>query len=184
MLKNENGKLNKDLIFKILFSIEICLLPIIISAKIIMPIWAMSIVVGVIIATKILMLVVKESANYKHVILDSLGNVIVVSFCLITYCCYDYVNVPLTVVACIVFAIEELIRVYFYYKPNNQLVEAFNFAEEMFIFVVLASLMAVELTTVTLRVAVVALIIGAVMLDIIQGYNFFYYYVFKKNKRR
>lgn len=184
MFRTENGKINKDFIFKILFSLEICLLPIIISAKIIMPKWTMAIFVGAILLVKLVMIFFKMPANYKHILLDSIGNVIVICFCLITYCCYDYINIPLTVLACVVFAIEEVLKVYFYYKPNSQIVEALIFAVEMFVFVVLACLMMVELTTKTLTIGVISLIIASLALCIIQGYNFFYFYVFKKDKKR
>ena len=184
MFKDENGKLNKDLIFKILFSLEICLLPMIISARILMPNFAMAIFVGAIVVTKIFMIFMKMPANYKHIIIDGIGNVVVMCFVLITYCCYNYINVPLTVITCVLFTLEEILKVYFYYKPNNQLVESLIFSVEMFVFVILLCLMFVELTTVTLRVAVIAMIIATLCLDLIQGYNFFYFYVFKKTKRK
>lgn len=184
MFKTEDGKLNKDFIFKILFSLEVCLLPMIISAKILMPDWTMAIFVGVIILVRLVMIFFKMPANYKHIILDGVGNVIVLTFALITYCCYAYISVPLTVLTCVFFALEEIIKVYFYYKPNSQLVEALIFSVEMFNFVVLASLTLVEFTTTTLTVGAIALTIATVALCIIQGYNFFYFYVFKKDKKR
>ncbi|MBQ8431159.1 MAG: hypothetical protein IJX26_04415 [Clostridia bacterium] len=175
--------MNKSFLFKIMFAIEIALLPIIISAKMIMPELALSVVVGLILVAKLVMVVIKNPGSTMDIYLDAIGNGIVIVFCLITAACYDYINLVLAIITSVVFVLEEVLRVYFYYKPNNQLVDALNFAVELFIFVTLSSFMMINISNLMLQISTIALLIASAFLVGIQTYKFLYYYVFKKNKR-
>ena len=131
------------------------------------------------------MIVTKNPLANSHIYLDAIGNCIMVCFCLITFCCFGYINIAVTAIACSVFVIEEIARVYFFFKPNNQMVEGLNFANELFLFLTIASLLMVEINTTVLLVSAIALIISSSMLVIIQGYKFIYYYVINnQNKKR
>lgn len=182
MFKDEYGILNKNFIFKILFALEIACLPLIISMRILVSPHAMAIFVGVIIAIKIAMMVIKNPANVNQLYLDAVGNIVVVLFVLITYSCYGYINVPLTVICCVLFVLEEIFRVFFFYKPNNQVVDSLMYATELFIFVILSTLLMATVNGMPLKIAVIAMILSCAILTIIQGHNFIYYYVIKKER--
>ena len=175
--------MKKDIIFKLLFAIEIALLPLILASHYIFPDWIMGIFVSVLLLAKIAIIIIKNPANVKQLYLDAIGNVIVIDFLLISYACLNYIPVVLTVLGAVLFSLEETLKVYFYYKPNNDFVSALNFTVEMFMFVTLSALMFVTINLATIKVAVIALIISSSLLVAIQTYNLIYYYILKKNKR-
>lgn len=182
----ELDKINKkDFLFKVLFAIEIAMLPLIIASKLLFPSWAMYIVITVLLLAKLAMIIIKNPAENTHIYLDAIGNSVVICFCLITFCCYGYINIALTAVACSLFALQEVIKVYFFFKPNNQMVEGLNFANELFMFITIAALLVVSINSMVLTVSIIALIIASSLLIAIQGYKFIYYYVINnQNKKR
>ena len=106
-----------------------------------------------------------------------------VDFLLIAYACLGFIPVVLTVLGAVLFTLEEIIKVYFFYKPNKEFVSALNFTVEMFMFLTISALMFVTVNDFTVQVALVALIIASALVVAIQTYNFVYYYIIKKNKR-
>lgn len=182
----ELDKLNKkDFLFKIMFAIEIAMLPMIIASKLMFPDWVMYGVITVLLLAKLSMIVLKNPAENIHIYLDSVGNAVVLSFCLIASCCYGYINVALVAVACPLFILQEVAKVYFFFKPNNQMVEGLNFANELFMFISIAALLVVSINTMVLMVSVIALIIASATIIAVQGYKFVYYYVINNaNKKR
>lgn len=175
----------KDLLFKIMFAIEIAMLPMLVGCKLMFEDWTMGIAVTLILLAKLVMIIIKNPADNLHIYLDAIGNATVLCFCVISFCCFGYINIALTAVVCSLFVLEEVIRVYFFFKPNNQMVDGLNFAIELFMFVTLASLLLVSVNTLVLKVSVVALIISCALLIGIQGYKFVYYYVINnQNKKR
>jgi len=181
----ELDKLNrKDLLFKIMFAIEIAMLPIIIASRLIFPSWVMYAVITVLLLAKLGMIILKNPAENMHIYLDAIGNVVVLCFCLITFCCYGYINVALVAVACSLFVLEEVIKVYFFFKPNNQMVEGLNFANELFMFITISSLLLVSVNEMVLQVSVIALIIACALIVCIQGYKFIYYYVINNQNKK
>ena len=175
----------RDLLFKVMFAIEIAMLPMLIGFKLMFEDWMMMFAIILLLAAKLVMIIIKNPADNMHIYLDAIGNSIVLCFCLISFCCFGYLNVALTAVVCSLFVVEEAIRVYFFFKPNNQMVEGLNFAIELFMFITLASLLLVTINTLVLKVSVVALIISCAILIGIQGYKYIYYYVINnQNKKR
>lgn len=183
MLRNFDGSWNKDLIFKILFAIEVAFLPMILSAHFMMNRAWMIVFLSVVIAAKLAMVLLKDPANHSHIYLDAIGNTVVVGFVIITLAGLGYLNLPLAISTTIVVAIEELARVYFFYKPNKQYIDALNFASEMFMYLVLGGALVVFWTKMLVLIGTIALLMCSAVIVVIQGYNFVYYYWLKKNKR-
>lgn len=183
MLRNFDGSWNKDLIYKILFAIEVALLPMLISAHILMPRACEIVFLTIIIVAKLCMILLKDQANHIHIYLDALGNVIVFGFTLMTFAFYGYLNIWLAVGASILVVLEELARVFFFYKHNKQYIDALNFAIEMFMYLTLGGMIIVFWTNVLLKIAVIALLISCLVVVLIQGFNFVYYYLIRKNKK-
>ena len=183
MFKNIDGTWNKDFIFKVLFAIELALLPMLISVKLLSLVWGMVLVVVLIMVIKLIMLLIKDQTNKNHIYFDAIGNAIVLPFSMIAFACFGYLEFPLAITTSIFVIAEEYVRVYFYLKPNRHFVDSLNFACEMFMFLVLGSMIVIEFGTIMFKIAVVTLLISCVLLVAIQGYHFVYYYVFKKNKK-
>lgn len=183
MLRNFDGTWNKDLIFKILFALEVALMPMIIAANILMPNgWVIAFLVVVIVA-KLCMVLLKDQANNMHVYLDALGNAIVMCFTLITFACFGYLNIGVAIATSILVVLEELARVFFFYKPNKPYIDALNFACEMFIYLSLGGMLIVFWTDMLLKIATIALLMCTAIIVAIQGFNFVYFYLIKKNKK-
>lgn len=181
----ELDKLNKkDFLFKIMFAIEIAMLPMIIASKLSFPDWVMYSVITVLLVAKLAMIILKNPAENLHIYLDAIGNAVVLCFCLITFCCYGYIHVGLVAVACSLFVLQEVAKVYFFFKPNNQMVEGLNFANELFMFITIASLLVVSINTMVLQVSVIALIIASALIIGIQGYKYIYYYVINNQNKK
>lgn len=175
----------RDILFKIMFALQLAMLPLIIAFRLMFNNWCVAGVISVILIAKLVMIVVKNPADNKHLYLDAVANFVVLTFCLITFCCYNYINVALTCVVCSFFLLEEIAKIYFFYKPNNQIVEGLNFACELFLFTTISSLLLVEVNSLVLTVSSVALLISCLFLVAIQGYKFVYYYIINnQNKKR
>lgn len=183
MLRNFDGTWNKDLIFKILFAIEVAFLPMIIAGNMFgSKGWIITFLVVIIVA-KLCMVLLKDQASHIHIYLDALGNVLVMCFTLITFACFGYLNIAVAVVASILVALEELARVFFFYKPNKPYIDALNFACEMFIYLSLGGMLIVFWTNMLLKIASIALLMCCAVLVLVQGFNFVYFYLIKKNKK-
>lgn len=183
MLRNFDGSWNKDLIFKILFAIEVAFLPMILSAHFMMNRAWMIVFLSVVIASKLAMVLLKDQANHTHIYLDSIGNVVVMAFVMIAYAGLGYLNLPLAIVTSVVVGLEELLRVFFFYKPNKQYIDALNFACEMFMYLVLGGALVVFWTDTLILIGAIALLMCSTVITVIQGYNYVYFYLIKKNKR-
>jgi len=105
--------MKKDMIFKLLFAIEIALLPLILGSYFIFPEWIMGVFIGVLLVVKLAMLLIKNPSDNKELYLEAIGNVIVIDFLLISYACLGFIPVVLTVLAAVFFSLEEVVRVYF-----------------------------------------------------------------------
>lgn len=183
MLRNIDGSWNKDMIFKILFAIEIAFLPMIVSARVMMTNAWVVVFLSIVVVAKLAMVLLKDQSNHTHVYLDSIGNAIVLSFVMIAFACMGYINIALAIVASVFVALEEALRIFFFYKPNKQYIDALNFACEMFMYLVLGGGLVVFIAETLLLIGVIALLISCVVIVAIQGYNFVYYYLLKKNKK-
>ena len=175
----------RDILFKLMIAIEIAMLPLVLAAKLMDNKWLLYTAMVLILASKMFMILLKNPASNTHLYLDAICNTIVLTTCLIVFCCYSHIHVALICIVCPIFALEEAVKVYFYYKPNNQIIEGLNFVNELFMFITLSALMLVDVNQLVLTVSVVALIISSLCLVCVQGYKFVYYYILKnQNKKR
>lgn len=183
MLRNFDGSWNKDLIFKILFALEVALMPMIIAANMMAPAGWVIAFLSIVILAKLCMVLLKDQANHWHVYFDAIGNAIVMCFTLITFACFGYLNIWLAVATSILVVLEELARVFFFYKPNKSYIDALNFAFEMFMYLTLGGMIIVFWTNMLLKIATVALLFCSAVIVLIQGFNFVYFYLINKNKK-
>ena len=72
--------MKKEMIYKMLFALQIALLPMILSAKIMMPKWCITFFVALIVVVKLAMLLLKNPGNNYELYLEAIGNSIVMVF--------------------------------------------------------------------------------------------------------
>ena len=174
--------MKKELYYKLLFTLSIALIPMIISAKLIMPSWCISLFVSIIVVCKLGMLVIKNPNNNLECYLEAINNVVVVIATVIIFVCFGWANLIFAIICSVFILSEEFLKIVFRFKPNSQLIEALNFSCEMFIYLTLGAMIVAPFNALMLDIALVALMINVVVLTLLQGYNYFHYYLIKKNK--
>lgn len=174
--------LDKDLLYKMLFALELAFLPFFLATKFIMPQIMMTIVLGIIVAIRLVMVLLKDNTKKTHIYLDVIGSFIVVLFLTIAFCAFGKLNLILAILIIAFYAIEELLKLFFFNRPNNTAVEWLHFSVELLSYVLLASMMMANYTTIVLFGASLLFVVISALVDVIQGYNYFYFYVFKKEK--
>ena len=114
---------SNNLLFKILFAIELALLPMVIFAYLFLAPWAMGVFIGGILLAKIWL----HIFNYKtkaSTIIISVGNVLVFAVLLILFMATNLISVALGVVVLILAVLQNLFKVTLYGKALNETIEA------------------------------------------------------------
>lgn len=175
--------MDKDFLFKIMFAVEIAFLLLVVASKILFPDWMVSAVIVAIIVAKAIMLLIKNPADNKHVLLYIVGNIIVLDFLAITFACYGEISIWLVVWATVSYTIEEIARWYFYYKPSNQIIDALLFSVELIMFLALAGLSFIAVNDALAQVMLLAISFASTALAVWRIYIFVRYYVLNKKRK-
>ena len=163
-----------DTFFKILFAIEIALLPLVMAAYILMPTWTVGLFIAGILVAKIWIELFKNKEDKTHVIINVIGNSLIISTLAIFFAVKGYINV----VACVFIVIFALAFNAFKVCLNGRIMPEFIDAVDscymMFECLFLAGLTFVVFHDLVTKIALFALLLTAV---VSVAYKLFY--VFK-----
>jgi len=164
-----------DGFFKILFAIEIALIPMVVFANMFLENWALSLFIGGILVVKIWRQVFKEKDNNAHAIIDSIASVIEFSSLIIYFAVQKMLILPLSIVAVVVLILFGLLKIVFVNVKMNETIEAVDFCFVIFEFLTLIALIVLpffnQIATITLWTIVLC---GAVSVIYKVYYGFKY----------
>ncbi len=152
-----------DIFFKILFAIEIALLPLVMASYILMPTWTVGLFIAGVLVTKIWLELFKNKDDKVHAILITIANILTVSSLVIFFAVYSYVNVILCVFVVIFSVAMNVLKLVLREKTLPDMVQAVDTCYMLFeclLLIGLAFVMFYELVT---NIALFALLLTAIV---------------------
>lgn len=121
-----------DTFFKILFAIEIALLPMVFFAERLLPEWAVGLFIAGILLAKIWLELFKNKANRVHIIIDSFGSIIVFATLIIFFINSTLITKPLGIAVLIFVLLMNLLLPALFNHQMPEFVEAVDFCYMLF----------------------------------------------------
>ena len=162
-----------DTFFKILFAIELALVPLAMAAYLLMPTWTVGVFVAGILVAKIWLELFKVKANRSHQIIMAIGNVITISSLVIFFTVHDYINLALCIVAVALAVLANLLKVCFSRDVMPEMIDAVDSCFMLFECLTLICLAFVVFYQLTTTIALFALILTAAVSVLYKTYFFF-----------
>ena len=119
------------LLFKILFTIELALLPMAIASYLFLAPWATSVFIAGLLLTKIWLHIFNDKTKLSEIII-SIGNILMFTALLILFVANGLINVVLGVFVIILVALQNIFRVALYNKVLNDTIEAVDYCYTIF----------------------------------------------------
>ncbi len=159
-----------DTFFKILFTLEIGLVPLAMAAYLLFPIWSVGVFVAGILVAKIWIELFKNKGNKVHIILNSIGNIITISSLVIFFTIYGYINVVLCVfIAILVFA-TNIFKIAMFNKIMPEMIDAVDSCYVLFECLTLIAFTFVVFHTLVTDIALFALLLTSAVSVIYKAY--------------
>ena len=162
-----------DTFFKILFAIEIALLPLAMAAYLMMPQWSVGIFVAGVLVTKIWMELFKNKDDFTHTIINAIGSAIAISTLVIFFAVKGYIGVVVCVLAVIAVVLMNLLTVLTKKRPMPEMISAVDTCYMLFECLALVGLIFVMFYSLVADIALFALMLTAL---VSVGYKLFYLY--------
>lgn len=121
-----------DALYKVLFAIEIALLPMVIFAYLYLPEWSMGLFIAGILLAKIWLELFKDKINYSHIIIDAVGSILVFTTLLTFFMVIDLINVALGVVTLVLIVIMNVFNILYFKKNLPEYVDAVDYCYILF----------------------------------------------------
>lgn len=164
-----------DGFFKILFAIELALIPMVIFANLFLETWAMSLFIGGIAVAKVWREIFKEKENKQHIIISAIASICEFGVLIVYLATEKLLLLPLAIAAVVVIVLFNLLKVVFANVAMTETIEAVDFCVIIFELLTLVSFaimnMVDQITTIALWTLVLA---GAVSVIYKIYYGFKY----------
>ena len=160
-----------DNFYKFLFALEMALLPIVLCANLIMPEWALPIVIGIICIVKFWRETFKDKSSRTHVVVSSISSICEFALLFILFMCKGLINLPLSIVVLVLIALYQLFIQVFFGTQFNDTISAVDFCYRVFEYITLVSLALVIYYEQAIIVALCAMLLSTV---ISMGYKLYY----------
>lgn len=161
-----------DMFYKILFAIELALLPLVIFASIrIEEKWAICLFIGAVLLVKIWLELFKDKYDYQHAIISSISSILTFGVLLILFACNGYINMALAIVTVVLIAIYNILYVVQYKAQLPEFVQAVDFCYMLFECIAIACFVLVAYYNIASLIAIFALILTTVVSAGYKIYN-------------
>ncbi len=174
MERNKN-----DLLVKILFAVELALLPMVFFANLLMPKWTICIFVLGIFCAKLWFELMKDKNNKIHMMINAVASVAIFTTLLIFFMINfaGDISKPIAIIViCLVWAYNAY-KVFLFDRPMPEFIEAVDFC-----YVLFELLLLVALTLVMLYSMIISVMLFALMLASIVAVGYKTFYLFKYTK--
>ncbi|MBR2970111.1 MAG: hypothetical protein IKC49_03550 [Clostridia bacterium] len=163
-----------DLFYKILFAIEIALLPIVIFADMFIADWTMGLFISAILVCKIWREIFKNRDSRSHHIIGCIASILVFVTLIVYFMSIDVINLAIGIVAVVAVVIMQLFDVFTFNKRINDTIKAVDSCYMIFECLTLVSLVFAIYDSMTTNIGLFAIILTAL---VSVGYKV--YYIFK-----
>ena len=152
-----------DTFFKILFAIEIALVPLVMAAYILMPVWTVGVFIAGVLVAKIWMELFKDKENRSHKLILAIGNALTISTLVIFFTVYGYINLVMCIVVVILAVLMNVLKVIMSKNVMPEMIDAVDSCYVLFESLTLIALAFVVFYELTTSIALFALTLTAVV---------------------
>lgn len=175
-----------DILYKILFAIELALIPLVIFANIFLPNYGLSLFIAGILLVKIWIELFKDRLSFSHAIIDAIGSVAVFTTLISLLIYNDKVNIGFGITVIVLIWVYYIINLSMHKKSMPELIDAVEFSYMLFeCFALVAFALAPYFTTIT-NISLIAIILTTAVSILYRIYFLFKYTsagnVFRKRK--
>ena len=121
-----------DTFYKILFAIEIALIPLVLAAYYLMADWTVGLFIAGVLIVKIWMELFKDRENLSHKIIGAVGNVLTLSTLVIFFTTQGYLEVALCVFVVVFLVLMNILKVCLHNKTMPETIDAVDFCYMLF----------------------------------------------------
>lgn len=149
-----------DTFFKILFAIELAIIPLVIFAYHFMEQqWFMGLFIAGIFACRFWMEIFKNKASFQHLLINAIGSVLTLSLILIFFACIKLVNLPLAIVAIVAVVLCNVMKLVMRNKRMPEMIDAVDFCFMVFECLTLLALAFVLKSVLVVNIGLIAITI-------------------------
>lgn len=164
-----------DGFFKILFAIELALIPMVIFAHLFLETWAMSLILGGIAIAKVWREIFKEKDNKQHTIISSIATICEFGVIIVYLATEKLLMLPLAVTAVVVMVLFALLKVVFANTTMGETIEAVDFCVIIFEILTLISFAIMNIVDQISTIALWTLVLSGAVSVIYKIYYGFKY---------
>mgnify|MGYP006931938366 CR=1 FL=1 len=162
--------MKKDTLYKILFAIELALLPLTIFAYLYLTNWSVGLFVAGVLLCKIWRELFKDKHNRSQVIISSIASVVTNTTLLALFMATDVLNIALGVVTIVAILAKVVCDVLMLEKDLPEFIDAVNYCFVLFECLVLISMIFAYAYSVVLSVSCIASILTGVIFAVYSVY--------------
>lgn len=164
-----------DTFFKILFAIELALLPLVMAADILLPYWAVGLFVAGVLVAKIWVELFKDKNKLSHVIINAINSIATISVLVIFFTVKGYIETYLCVLVVTFVVLANILKAYLYNKTLPETISAVDFCYVLFEILVLIGLIFISVNELIVNIGLFAVMLTAVVLTVYKLYFTFRY---------
>jgi len=165
-----------DTFFKILFAIQIALLPLVMASYLLMPTWSVGVFIAGVLVAKIWLELFKNKEDRNHVIINAIGSVLTVSSLVIFFTVQGFINVALCVFVVILAVLMSALKVVLNGTTMPEMIDAVDAC-----FMLFECLLLVALTFVVFYQLVTNIALFALLLTSAVSVAYKLYYIMRYN---
>ena len=169
-----------DTFYKILFSIQMVLIPLTMASYLIFPVWSTALFITAILVAKIWMELFKDKENHVHAIINAIGSALVISALTIFFVVEGFVdNIALCVFVVVFNIAANAFRATLFKSAMPEMVNAVDACISLFEYLTLAAFAVVAFIMIETTMLIAEVALFAILLTSIASIAYKTYYVFK-----
>lgn len=164
-----------DLFYKVLFAIEIALLPIVIFSYLFIEEWAVGLFIGAIVVCKIWREIFKDRDSRSHDLISRFASILVLATLITFFMVEGYINIALGVVALVIAVLMQLLSIVTFKKRISETIRAVDSCFVIFECMTLACMIFLVFYAFTTNIGLFALILTGTLSIVYKVYYVFKY---------
>ena len=151
-----------DTFFKILFAIEIALIPLAMASYLLMPKWTVGLFIAGLLVAKIWVELFKSKSNKMHKLLVAIGNILTIASLVIFFTIYNYIHLAMCIVVVVLVVLMNVFKL-IVSDVMPEMIDAVDSCYMLFECLTLGTLAFVVFYQLATNIALFALILTAIV---------------------